>query len=268
MHYFHVISTANHDRPVFEDPAAVSDLYRGFDAVTELGVEVAAYAVMSAHVHKLIGIADSGGLPAAVSRVIAPTAFSINRRAQQRGSIFRPTFWRAEVIGDAYMWVLPLYIHSNPAPECADLRRLNVGLRTSHELWTGTRAARWHTRGLPFAQYGGRYLDALEEYLDQRRELRRQTRGVPECFAPQVLAVSRATGVRPATLQDRTRGGKRDRMLLAWVLGSEVGVVAAANVLDVNRETAARWGRVVQDDASFEAARRSLTRLTFHRCHR
>ena len=50
MTYFHVIASAGHDRPVFDDGAVVQDVYSGLAAVVEVldeGVDVEGYYVWS-----------------------------------------------------------------------------------------------------------------------------------------------------------------------------------------------------------------------------
>lgn len=256
MHYFHVVSTAGHDRPVFTEDAMLSDIYAGFAAVVESGVELAAYAIMSAHLHALVGVSDPGVLPGAVKRIVGPAAYSLNRRREQRGAIFRPTFWRAAVLSDAYLWTLPLYIHSNPCPQAGDPARLDVGLRSSHALWLGTRRAAWDCRGEAHRQYGGRYEEVLAEYVAARAE--GPVASLEQDCGTEILAVAHVTGVRPATLLSGKRGGREDRLLLAWEVGRRRGASRAGSVLGVTRATATRWARLVADDPAFEQRCRLL----------
>lgn len=232
------------------------DVYAGFAAVVESGVEIAAYAIMSAHLHALVGVSDPLALPGAVKRIVGPAAYSLNRRRAQQGAIFRPTFWRAPVVGDAYLWTLPLYIHANPSPSAGDPARLDVGLRSSHALWLGTRRASWDCRGDAYRQYGGRYEEVLAEYVAARAQVAAE-RLEPDC-AREILAVSHVTGVRPATLLSGRRGGREDRLLLAWEVGRRRGASRAGSVLGVTRATATRWARLVAEDPSFEQRCRLL----------
>lgn len=258
MTLFHVCSTSGHDSPVFEDPGVIHDLFRGVRAVTEAGVRIVAYAIMSSHIHLLIEAQDAARLASAMNRILAPMAQNLNRRLQQRGGVFCHKFWRMPAESDAYRWVLPLYVHGNPSPHSSDLRRLDVGPRSSHAAWVDGYLPGWLMPGELRAQYGDDYLPALRAYLEQRSE--RATARVPlgaraECG---LVAVARVCGVRPATLQDPGRGGKRDRMLLAWTLAREISFIETGCVLGVDRETASRWARVVAKDSSFAEARTLL----------
>lgn len=256
MPVFHVCSTAAHDRPVFEDPEVVTDFFRALQAVSDAGVRIVAYALMSSHVHLLIEVEEEAELSRAMNRVLGRTAKNLNRRLQQRGGIFCHRFWRMPAESEAYRWILPLYVHANPAPHTTDLRRLNVGLRSSQAAWVSGDGPGWLSPGALKEQYADDYLSALQEYLEGRKEP--DGRPLSAAAACTVAAVARVCGVRPATLRKAARGGRRDRMLLAWALGRECGVVQAARVLEINRATAARWVRCVEADPTFSESRARL----------
>ncbi len=241
MDYVHAIATAAHDKPVFTDPAVVADVFRGFEAASEHGAEVAAYAFMSAHLHMLLGVSAPRGPGAAVQRILGPAAWCLNRRQQQRGAIFLHRFWRAEALDQGHRWILPLYIHANPAPRAPDVRRLSVGCRSSHDAWSTGSGPPWLRPGAALEQFDGHYREALEEYLARRASApapRVPLTAREECV---LSAVAHVTGSRWDTLLQADRGGKRDRMLLVWALARDVGVAAAARVVRINPHTAARW---------------------------
>lgn len=258
MNIFHVIAAANHDRPVFDDPEVVRDLFLGFEAVAEAGASLAAYCLMSAHGHLLIGVDEPRELAAVVSRLLAPTAWNLNRRYGQKGAIFNHSFWRRGVTSGSYLWTLPLYIHANPGPSCVDLHRLDVGSRSSQSAFMSGRFPTWLRPGVAFDQYAGGYASALADFLDDRASRPPHALGLTAPEECVVFAVSRVCGVRPATLCDPRRGGKRDRMLLSWALSRELGSVAAGRVLAVPRQTVRRWARIVAMDLAFGPLRSRL----------
>ncbi len=247
---FHVIATSAHDRPVFEDPSVVVDIYRALQALHDVGVAVLAYCLMSAHAHLLLRVRDEGELAWALNRLLAPAAYNLNRRLQQRGGIFCHKTWRMPAESEPYLWVLPLYIHANPAPHTTDLRRLSVGLRSSHDACVSGDYPDWLSPGPILEQYAGAYLAAMQEFLDQRGgSTAAEPRPVVDLA---VLAVARLCGVRPSTLLCASRGGKRDRMLLAWLLVNRSGAGAAGDRLNVHRVTAASWARHVAADPTLK----------------
>lgn len=258
MTYFHVIASAGHDRPVFDDGAVVQDVYSGLAAVVEVGVEVGAYAIMTAHAHVLLGLNDPGALGSAVQRILGPTAQNYNRRVQQRGSVFVRKFWRSNMTSEAYLWTLPLYMHSNLDPAATDPARLDVGLRSSHAAFVSGDLPKWLSRGVVYGQYGGEYAAAMGEYVANRAELRTVRAELGRTEECVLVAVAKATGVQPATLLDTERGGKRDRMLLAWALDREIGAVDTGRVLGVTRQTVARWVDLAEADVSLAPARLRL----------
>lgn len=258
MDIFHAIATAGHDRPVFTDPAFMADLDRGLQAVADGGVDIMAYVMMSAHFHMLLKVTGPACLGPAMQRVLGPPAWSLNRRAQQRGGIFTRTFWRVPVENDGYLWTLPLYINANPAPNSDDLRRLSVGPRSSHDAMMSGSFNTWLRPGVAFEQYSGDYAGAMQAFLDGRpkpTDVQRELTGPEECV---IGAVARACGVSPRTLCSPDRGGKRDRMLLAWALAPEIGVSAASRLMGVNLSTARRWVAAAQQDHALAQLRRSL----------
>lgn len=247
MHVFHAISTANQDRPVFTEAGVFERALRGFEAVADAGVRLAAYAFMSAHLHLLLGVDEPAQLGWAMRRILSPTGWTLNRRLQQRGGVFDHSFWRAPVDRPSYLWTLPLYINANPSPVASDPQRLCVGLRSSHEALASGRMPDWLRPGFMLDQYDGDYTGAMSEFLRGRADRpaeHRELSGPEECV---VTSVARACGVRRSTLFDPARGGKRDRMLLGWALTQEVGALAASRVLAVDRHTAARWAQAVED---------------------
>ncbi len=260
MRYFHTITTAGHDRPVFEEPEAVVDLYRALQAVTDAGVEVVAYAVMTSHLHLLMGVVADSDLSGVMQRITGPLAQNMNRRTIQRGGIFQHAFWRKPATSDSYLYALPLYIHANLSPAATELRRLDVGLRSSHAAYRSGEHPAWLRPGAALVQYEQGYATAMTEYLLDReanRQAERVLEGPEECV---VVAVARASGVRPGTLLNAARGGKRDRTLLAWALVGELGSVAAARVLGVVRHTAAKWAAMAEVDDTLAEARHKLER--------
>lgn len=258
MNIFHAIATAGHDRPVFTDPAFLADLDRGLQAVADGGVDIMAYAMMSAHFHMLLKLSDPALLGPAMQRVLGPPAWSLNRRDQQRGGIFTRTFWRVPVETAGYLWTLPLYINANPAPNSDDLCRLSVGARSSHDAMMSGSFNTWLRPGEAFEQYAGDYAGAMQAFLDGRaspQDVRRALTGPEECV---IGAVARACGVCPRTLCNPDRGGKRDRMLLAWALAPEIGLGETSGLLGVARSTARRWVVITQQDHTLAQLRRSL----------
>lgn len=259
MIVFHCVISSNQDRPVFTDPEVVGDLYVRMQAVTDRGVQILGYALMSSHLHILLGVEDAGQIGRAVQCLIGPVARSLNARLQQHGGVFRRAFWRVPAGSDAYLWVLPLYIHANPAPNTVDVGRLDVGLRSSHRAYTRPEAPSWLRPGVGLGQYGGGYLGALQEFLEDRAaRLRNGHALLPDAEERVLLAISHACGTRPDTVLDARRGGRRDRLMLAHVLGQVVGMTAAGRVLGVNRETATRWARIASEHPDFEALRSQL----------
>ncbi len=262
MHYFHAVATANQDRPVFQQPEVVSDLFRGFQAVTEKGVAVAAYAVQSAHLHVLIAVDDPAVIGEMMKRILGPMAQGLNRRMQQSGGVFQRGFWRAPVASDAYLWQLPLYIHANVNPRAQDAAGLSVGLRSSHAAYVSGDREAWLNPGLALEQYGGNYVDAMNELLEARAK-RRSTRPADalDTESPEeqvLLAVARATHTHPSTISAIERGGKRDRMLLAWALARELGTAKASRWLHVSWATADRWAKEAGANVDLQPARRAL----------
>ncbi len=254
MHYFHVIATGNQDRPVFDDRDVRGDVFRGFEAVSGAACAIAAYTFMSSHMHSLIGLADPDRLPVVMKRLLGPPAQNLNRRMQQRGGIFQRSFWRMPADSAAYLMTLAMYIHANPAPNSTDLRRLDVGLRSSQAAWMSGAAQDWLQPGEVFDLFEGSYPATLQQYLEDRAALvvmQPQLDGRVDCV---VVAVSRVCGTRPATLLDAERGGKRDRIVLAWALVREVGVAAASRVLAVTQQTVRRWSSVAEQDPAFQPA--------------
>lgn len=250
MLLFHVITSSNQDRPVFADSAVQLDIFVRMQAISDSGVFIVAYCIMSSHLHLVLGVEDADRLGAAVQRLIGPVAYNINARLEQRGAIFR-TFWRSFVGSDAYLWALPLYIHANPSPNASDLGRLDVGLRSSHKAYLANRPPEWLRPGIALDQYAGDYAAAMQEFLDERAS--REACGVHLSGVEEriVLAVARVCGTRPITLLDPTRGGKRDRMFLAWALTLALGSVSAGRVLGRCRQTAATWAAGVAIDPGF-----------------
>lgn len=258
MNYFHAVVSANQDRPVFDDPVVFLDLVNRLEAVAAAGAGVAAYAVMSSHAHFLVDAAPDA-LGATIQAIAGPVARGLNRRLEQRGGVFRPT-WRRAVTTDADLWSLPLYIHANVAPADADPSRLDVGLRSSHHAYLVGGCA-WLTPGLARDQYGSDYLGAMEDFLAARAARLRLCPDVDPAVEPVLLAVARVTGVRPATLLDVARGGRRDRMLLAWAITEVAGCTTGAAALQRTRQTVARWATLVATDPTFDTWRHALSAL-------
>ena len=258
MSYFHAVVSANQDRPVFVDPVVFLDLVNRLEAVAAGGTGVAAYAVMSSHAHFLLD-AEADALGATIQAIAGPVAHNLNRRLEQRGGVFRPT-WRRAVTTDADLWGLPLYIHANVAPADADPPRLDVGLRSSHRAYL-VDGCPWLTPGLARDQYAGDYLGAMEDFLAARAARIRSCPDLDPAVDPVLLAVVRVTGVRPATLLDVSRGGRRDRMLLAWAITEVAGCTTGAAALQRTRQTVARWATVVATDPTFGDWRSALTPL-------
>lgn len=254
MLLFHVITSSNQDRPVLADPAVQLDLFERMQAVSESGVFIVAYAIMSSHLHLVLGVEDADNLSGGVQRLIGPVAYNLNARLEQRGAIFR-TFWRALVGSDAYLWTLPLYIHANPSPNASGLGRLDVGLRSSHKAYLTNQPPEWLRPGIALDQYAGDYAAALQQFLDERAT--REALGVHLSGAEEriVVAVARVCGTRPGTLLDSSRGGKRDRMFLAWALTLALGSVSGGRVLGRCRQTAAAWTAGVAIDPAFDSWR-------------
>lgn len=256
MPVFHAISTANQDRHVFTESGVFERALRGFEAVADAGVRLAAYAFMSAHLHLLLDVDEPAQLGWAMRRILAPTGWTLNRRLQQRGGVFDHSFWRAPVHQPSYLWTLPLYINANPAPNAKDQKCLCVGLRSSHEALSTGRLPDWLRPGLALHQYDGDYDGAMQDYLIGRPDpdVRATLSPREECI---IAAVARASGTRPSTLCDRARGGKRDRMVLGWALVGEIGATSAGRVLGVDRGTVSRWALAVSNSPErFPAAAR------------
>ena len=203
-------------------------------------------------------IDDPSRLGWAMSRIWGPVAQRLNERWQQHGGVFRHAYRRIPVETDEHRWTMPLYIHANPAPYATDLRRLDVGLRSSHEAYMGGDCPAWLTPGDALGQFEGHYADVMEEFLADRRIRQRRGDRVDGPGEPVILAVARTMGTAPSTLCDSSRGGKLDRMVLAWALVIACGGPEAAAVLGVHRHTIVRWARGVNDDPSLANVRQRL----------
>ncbi len=258
MPHVHVIISANQDRPVFSEPEIIRDTFIAFERVASEGATISAYALMSAHAHLLLGAEDPAEVGSVMARILAPLARNINGRLKQHGGVFRHPYWRGVVRSASHLYILPLYIHANPSPHATTLARLDVGLRSSHAAWMSGDAPDFLRPRAALDQYAGDYPAAMQAFLDDRAAA--PVAGAlaegPEQYT--ILAVARATGTRPATLLDSARGGKRDRMLLAWALGEEFGNAAAARILGVERHTIGRWARAVAVDDTFGPSRARL----------
>ena len=243
---------------MFADPVVFLDVVNRLEAVAAAGTGVAAYVVMSSHAHFLLAV-EADALGATIQAIAGPVAHNLNRRLEQRGGVFRPT-WRRAVTTDADLWGLPLYIHANVAPADADPSRLDVGLRSSHRAYI-VDGSPWLTPGLARDQYAGDYLRAMEDFMAARAARLRLCPDLDPAVEPVLLAVARVTGVRPATLLDVSRGGRRDRMLLAWAITEVAGCSTSGAALQRTRQTAARWTTLVAADPSFADWRQALTPL-------
>lgn len=248
MHYFHVIETSNQDRPVFSEPAVLTDCLHALERVVPGDIQIGAYAFMSAHVHLLVGVVEPSALGPAIRRVFGPTAWCLNRRLQQRGGIFQRAFWRAPVRNADYLAALPLYIHANPCPQTTSLRRLCVGARSSHEAMMSGVFPAWLTPGEVYHQYAGGYAAAMQVFLEDRVGQVSPDRALTAREEWITGVVARHCGTRPRTLLDSSRGGKRDRMLLAHALAAELGQRDAARLMGIHRSTAAAWIRIAHGD--------------------
>jgi len=255
MTYFHAVVSANQDRPVFADPVVFLDVVNRLEAVAAAGTGVAAYVVMSSHAHFLLDV-EADALGSTIQAIAGPVARGVNRRLDQRGGVFRPT-WRRAVTTDADLWSLPLYIHANVAPAGTDASRLDVGLRSSHRAYLAD-DFHWLTPGLARDQYAGDYPRAVEDFLVARAARLHQCPDLDPALDALVCAVARVTGARPTTLLDDARGGRRDRMLLAWAIAEAAGPSTGATALRRTRQTVARWAAAVAADPTFDEWRRAL----------
>lgn len=269
--YVHVGIKAAHDVPVFADAVLRDDFFARCDQFAKRGASVAAYAIMPNHAHLLIASPGHADLGQALRDVLAPLARFRNGMHGERGPIFVRPSWRREVAQDSHLEYLPFYIHANPVPRFTDVEQLHRGRETSHSAWRGDDRPGWLKPEELLARFGGwegfvrycgvqqraRVEDGLEEAVDVRL-------GDPFLVAEARLAlqvVAGATGVHPGTLLSNSRGGTRDRKLLAWWLHRHSGLAQRhiTQVLQVPPMMLYRWRTAVDTLDEFAAARTALS---------
>ncbi len=264
--YVHVGIKAAHDVPVFRDAVLRDDFLARCDQFARRGCSVAAYALAPNHAHLLVATPDEQELGQALRDVLAPLARFRNAIEGERGPIFVRPSWRRPVTNAAHLEYLPFYIHATAVPRFTDVEQLHRGRETSHSAWRGDDRPAWLKPERLLAHYGG--WDGFVRYCADHRDS-----GAKESLGDDVfleaeaqvalLFVARYTGVHPSTILTASRGGARDRKLLAWWLHRESALAQRQIValMKVQPMMLYRWRSAVDTQDEFLEARTKLGAL-------
>ncbi len=254
---FHVGVKTSRDLALFDDHVIVNDFTDRLAKVEDHGGSILAFALMTSHAHLLIRAPSESALANMMRDVLGPVARFRNVLHHQQGPLFVRPFWRRHVDSRAYLLHLAFYIHANPAPRFRDLSELDLGWQTSHAAWSGARPS-WLRPDDLITEFGGfqRYLAYCASWLGRRRVVSRRLLAEPAAETA-IIQVARWFRMHPATLLDESRGGTRDRRLLAWWLRSSSGLWASeiGDLLKIDLRMLHRWVTSAQADDLLHDAR-------------
>lgn len=257
---FHVGVKTSRDLALFDDHVIVNDFMDRLAVMEDQGGAVLAFALMTSHAHLLVRAPSEPVLGHIMREVLGPVARFRNVLHHQQGPLFVRPFWRREVDSRAYLLHLAFYIHANPTPRFQSVVDLNRGWQTSHEAWFGPRPS-WLRPDDLITEFGGlqAYLAYCNSQIGTRRVISRRLLAGPAAEAG-IMQVAHLFHMNPATLLEESRGGTRDRRLLAWWLQRSSGMWAAeiAELLGINLRMLYRWVTSAEADEQLVEARDHL----------